>query len=173
LKLTAPAPQKPAPAWAALVVGLAYAAVSAYWAVGGTWLLDAVGGSFERWGRSGGAGVVLLLSVVVVIKVVAAVLPLLVVYGVGPSSTRRAVRWLAWADGLILTVYGLVLTAAGLAIQAGIVPAASHANHRALEWHAYLWDPWFLVWGLLAIVALRRTPPIRIGQTASSPTWLR
>ncbi|MHB1519600.1 MAG: hypothetical protein ACYDDZ_10785 [Acidimicrobiales bacterium] len=56
--------------WAALVVGLAYVAISAYWATGGTWLLDTVGGAFERWGRSGSPGVLLALW-----AVVAAVLP--------------------------------------------------------------------------------------------------
>ena len=30
------------------------------------------------------------------------------------------------------------------------------ADHRALAWHAYLWDPWFLLWGLLVTAALLR-----------------
>jgi hypothetical protein len=54
---------------------------------------------------------------------------------------------LAWIEAGILTIYGLVLTTAGLFVQAGIVSAASKADHRALAWHAYLWDPWFLAWG--------------------------
>lgn len=32
-------------------LGLASAAVSAYWAAGGTVLLDTIGGELERWGR--------------------------------------------------------------------------------------------------------------------------
>jgi hypothetical protein len=36
---------------AAGVLGTASAAVSAYWALGGTELLDTVGGSIEEWGR--------------------------------------------------------------------------------------------------------------------------
>lgn len=141
-------------AWAALVVGLAYAAVSAYWGTGGTGLLDTVGGTFQQWGRSGSAGALLLLWAVAIAKVVAAALPLLAVHTIGPTSTRRAIWRLAWADGLILGVYGLVFTGGGLAIQAGVVRAAPHADHRAQAWHAYLWDPWFLLWGLLVIVAL-------------------
>ncbi len=38
-------------AWAALFVGLLSAAVSLYWALGGTWLLDTIGGSLEEQGR--------------------------------------------------------------------------------------------------------------------------
>jgi hypothetical protein len=58
--------------------------------------------------------------------------------------------------------YGFVFTAVGLAEQAGVIHLAKTADRRALAWHAYLWDPWFLVWGLLAIVALRLTRPTEL-----------
>src|SRR5690606_19201563 len=35
----------------AAVLGIGHAAFSAYWAIGGTWLLDTIGGELERWGR--------------------------------------------------------------------------------------------------------------------------
>jgi hypothetical protein len=41
------------PALAGLVVGLAYAAISVYWAVGGRWLLNTVGISLSRPGQAG------------------------------------------------------------------------------------------------------------------------
>lgn len=40
---------------AALVVGLLYAAVSIYWGLGGTWLLNTIGGALEKQGRAGHA----------------------------------------------------------------------------------------------------------------------
>ena len=52
---------------------------------------------------------------------------------------------LAWAEAAILIVYGLVQTAAGLLVQADVIHASATADHRALAWHAYLWDPWFLI----------------------------
>jgi hypothetical protein len=140
--------------WLALVVGLGYAAVSGYWASGGTQLLDTVGGVFDRAGRSPGAGVAMLLWLVVAIKVLAAAMPLLALRrAVGPSP-HRLVWVLAWIEAAILTIYGLVLTTAGLFVQAGIVRAGSDADNRALAWHAYLWDPWFLAWGLFVVAAL-------------------
>jgi hypothetical protein len=150
-----------AAAWGALGVGLAYAAVSAYWAVGGTALLGTLGGVFERWGQSRSAAVAVLLWAVVVAKVVAAALPGLVVRGTGPASVRRPVRLLAWASGLILTAYGSVLTVTGLAVQSGLIHAGTGGDHHALRWHAYLWDPWFLLWGLLTIIALSSGSPSR------------
>lgn len=141
-------------AWAAFGVGTAYAGISAYWGAGGMWLLPTVGGVFEKWGHSGGAGVLLLQWSVVVVKVIAAALPLLAIYGLGPISCRKVIQLLAWIDGSVMAVYGLIWTASGLAVQAGIVRVPPHADHRALRWHAFLWDPWFLIWGLLIIVAL-------------------
>jgi hypothetical protein len=138
----------------AFLLGVGYAAISAYWALGGSGLLDTVGGVFERAGRSGGASIAIVLWTVVVVKLVAAVLPLLVVARPLHRGLRRALRVLAWVEATILTGYGLVLTGGGLLVQAGMIRAGSGADHRALAWHAYLWDPWFLLWGLLVGIAL-------------------
>ena len=64
---------------------------------------------------------------------------------------------LTWIEAAILTGYGLVLTASGLLVQAGVIKAAAHADRLALEWHAYLWDPWFLIWGIFVFLALWRS----------------
>jgi hypothetical protein len=162
------------PALAALVVGLAYAGVSVYWGAGGTWLLDTVGRSLTAGGAVAAAAVWAAAG----LKVVASVLPALAVGRPGlataagpggssgsggprpaarPGSRRRLLRFLAWAEAVILTLYGLVWTAAGLLVQSGLVRADAGADHRALAWHAYLWDPWFLLWGLLVTAALVRS----------------
>jgi Protein of unknown function (DUF3995) len=129
------------------------AAISAYWAAGGTGLLDTVGGSIARWGRDGGANVRLALAAIVVLKLAASWLPARAV----AEPCPRAVRRLAWLEAAILTVYGGVLTGTGLAVQAGLVGAGANADWKALDWHVYLWDPWFLVVGLLVWAALRQT----------------
>jgi hypothetical protein len=46
-------------AWAPLIDGLLHGAVSVYWGLGRTWLLDTVGGSLEEQGRAGNSGVML------------------------------------------------------------------------------------------------------------------
>ena len=150
-------------AQAAFAVGLLYAAISVYWGAGGTWLLDTVGSGLGK-GHGGNALVVFAVWLAVALKVIAAVLPLLAVTvdtSTGsrwPSLTRaRLIRGLTWIEAAILTGYGLVLTAVGLLVQAGVVAASAGADQRALEWHAYLWDPWFLVWGLLVTAALLRS----------------
>src|ERR1700722_1551340 len=71
------APPRAWPARAALIVGLAYAGLSMSWGLGGTWLLDTVGGSLAAGGRSGSAGVMAAVWGAAGLKVIAAILPVL------------------------------------------------------------------------------------------------
>jgi hypothetical protein len=142
-------------AWAGCAVGVLYAAVSVYWGLGGTWLVDTVGGSLAKRGRAGDAAVLAAVWAAAAVKLTASLLPLAAVRGRG----GRAVWILAWLAAGILVLYGLVLSVAGWLVRAGIVHASAHADRRALAWHAYLWDPWFLVWGLLIAAALARARP--------------
>ena len=146
-------------AQAACGAGLAYAALSVYWALGGTWLLDTVGGTLEQQGRTGNPGIILAVCAAAVLKVIGAIAPLAAVGVTSGQATiagrrRVRVRALAWLEAAILTIYGLVLTVAGLLVQSGAIAPAASAGRRALAWHAYLWDPWFLLWGALVAAAL-------------------
>jgi hypothetical protein len=150
------------PALAGLVVGLAYAAISIYWAAGGRSLLTTVGTPLSQPGQAGHLAALLAVWGAAGIKAVAAVLPLLAI-GAWPRTAnggpRRLARVLAWIEAAILVGYGLVLTASGLLVQAGVIKAAAHADRLAREWHAYLWDPWFLIWGIFVFLALWRSRP--------------
>ena len=153
-------------AWAACAVGLLYAAISVYWVLGGTWLLDTVGGSLAKLGRAHSAGVIAAVWGAAALKLIAAVLPLLAVHHRGSSRRDHGLWVLAWIAAGVLIVYGLVFTAAGLLVQTDVIHASSTADHRALAWHAYLWDPWFLIWGLLIAAALLLSG--RLGRVALS-----
>lgn len=133
------------------------------WALGSTALLDTVGGTFERWWRDRGAPVVLALSAIVAVKSVIAVAAALYA-GLGPmmltsSAAGKPARTLGWVAATVLVVWG-VLTLAGLAVETGIIEATADSDGRALAWHTYFWDPWFVVWGgaLMVTVWLTRRP---------------
>jgi Protein of unknown function (DUF3995) len=147
-------------ALAACLAGMAYAAVSVYWAAGGTWLLSTVGDTLGQQGRAGDPGIIVAVWAAAALKFIGAIVPLAAA-GVTPwqaaAARRRQLRVLAWGEAAILTIYGLVLTGAGLLVQSGLLAPAATADHRALAWHAYLWDPWFLLWGVLATAALVRS----------------
>jgi hypothetical protein len=141
-------------AGAAAAVGVAYAAVSAYWALGGQALLSTLGQPFERWGHSGTTAASVALWAVVVVKVAAAALPAVSLRWAPGRGWRRWARALAWIAGCILIAYGLVVSAGDWLSESGAIGAAGAKNHRALAWHAFCWDPWFLLWGALATGAL-------------------
>lgn len=142
-------------AWAAAAVGLPYAAITAYWALGGRWLLSTVGGQFEQLAKSGGAEVELGVWTVAALKVIGSALPVAVGRYWGLGWRARALRVITTVEAAVLVLYGLVLSVVGWAVQAGVVKVGRHPDRRALVWHAFLWDPWFLLWGLLIAAALR------------------
>ena len=57
-------------------------------------------------------------------------------------------RALGWIVAIGLTLYGGVLTVAGLLVEAGVFDTAGDADEHAIAWHAYFWDPWFFLWGV-------------------------
>lgn len=160
-------------AWTAAVLGVSSALISLAWASGSDVLIDTVGGSIERWGRDGGAGVVVVLALIGVLKLVVALAPPILVGDLRrwlpPWTTGRTPRMLGWVAAVTLAVYGGGLTVVGLLVQAGAIDASSDADERALAWHAYFWDPWFALWGAAFIVALARTRPSRSCRSPRRP----
>src|ERR1700733_10658544 len=145
-------------AWAAFALGLIYAVASAYWGLGGSWLLDTVGAPWARPGRSASAAVAPAVSFVIGLKVIATVLPLLAVSaGAARVRLRYLIRALACTEAAILTVYGLNSTAVGLLVQAGLIGTPANADHPALAWHAFPRGPGLLVLGVLGTAALFRS----------------
>jgi len=140
-------------------VGVLYAAISAYWALGGRWLLSTVGGSLEHVARGARGPVQAGLWAVVLLKLVASGLPTATTSSILRSRTATIVRRLTVAEAAVLTLYGLVLSIVGWLVQAGLIAHGAGADRRALAWHAFLWDPWFLAWGLLVCATLWWSSP--------------
>jgi hypothetical protein len=146
-------------AWIAAGLGVASATISAYWAAGGSALLDTVGGTFERWGRERSAAVVGALAAIALLKVVVAMAAPILAGAVAapPWMTGRLPRVLGWVAAAVLTLYGGLLTAVGVLVELGVIDAAADADRHALAWHAWFWDPWFFLWGVAFLIALRRS----------------
>ena len=54
---------------------------------------------------------------------------------------------------------GVCSGVAGLLVEAGVIDAADDADEHAIAWHAFFWDPWFLLWGVAVTVAMWRSRP--------------
>ncbi|PWJ26932.1 uncharacterized protein DUF3995 [Branchiibius hedensis] len=133
----------------AAVCGLLHAAVSAYWAAGGTALLATLGETIltavgdSTW----------LLWPVTAVKTLVAVLPLVFERTGWPPLTRA----LAWLAGAVLVLWGGINTITGNLVLSGIISPAGGYDRDAMIGHAWLWDPLFLIWGLALLVGLWRT----------------
>jgi hypothetical protein len=136
--------------YAAGVLGLLYAALSLYWTVGGTMLIETVGGTVEDLALRGGGAAVALGLGATVLKLLAGALAFALV------RSRGRVRWLLILSalaGFVLIVYGGVLVAVGALVLTGVVDPDTAVDRTALIWHVTLWDLWFLVWGILLAIA--------------------
>ncbi|MDP9487035.1 MAG: DUF3995 domain-containing protein [Actinomycetota bacterium] len=142
-------------AYAACVLALLYALVSFYWAAGGTAGLSTIGGELEEMARDRDPGLVAIVLVTAFLKVAYGLLALALVRpSWGRALPRWALLWAAWAGAGLLSAYGGLLVAAQALVVAGFVGVAEPADRRALLWHLFVWDPWFLVMGLLLGVAV-------------------
>ena len=135
--------------FAAAGVAFAFAAVSTYWGLGGRALLDTLGGEIERRARAGDGVLLAANAVGAVLKVLGGVLALALVQPWGERLPRRPLQAVAWAGAAVLTVYGVVQTAAMVLVALDVFEPAEPLERRAVLWRLFLWEPWFLVWGLV------------------------
>jgi len=144
---------------ARVAAGLAFAsaAVTLYWTLGGTLLLDTVGGDIEQLARDRSVGTLALGGATFALKLLTGLLAL----ALAPPTPRRALVRLGLVGGVTLALYGGVLTLVGALVVVGAIDPGEAVDEHALRWHVLVWDPWFLVWGLALVAAGVRA---RVGQ---------
>ena len=131
----------------AAVAGITHAAFSLFWALGGRWLLPTVGQWAVDYAREAPLATGILLSCVAGVKCAVALAPLLASRGRLPHP--RMWRGLAWIAAVVLTGYGAVNSIVAWLVLGGVLRPEGGFDRQSMSGHAYLWDPLFLVWGLL------------------------
>jgi hypothetical protein len=149
------------PAYAAAVLAFGSAAVSLYWTLGGTVLLDTVGGTFEDLARERSPESIVLGVLVVLVKVAAGLLALAFVQPRGTRVGRRLLLVTAGVGSAVLVVYGGVLVLVGGLVLAELITPSAPVDEHALRWHVLVWDLWFLVWGMAFRARGLAVPPQR------------
>lgn len=75
---------------------------------------------------------------------------------------RAFPRWMllaaGWGGAVLLTLYGGVLVAVEALVVGGLISPSGPVDWFALKWHLFLWDPWFLLWGVFLGAAAGTTP---------------
>jgi len=139
--------------WVAALAGGVHAAFSLYWALGGRALIDTVGPWAVTLADTRPVVAGLGLTVVGVVKLAAAAVPLLLASGrlPKPGIWRKLCQAGAW----LLVLYGGLNIAVAWLVLGGVVTSSGGYDRNAMLGHAALWDPLFLLWGVLLLLGLR------------------
>lgn len=148
-------------AYAAFWCGLLFALVNLYWTLGGTFALDTVGGEVVQAVRAKDPAMMAVLAVTVVVKVAGAVFALALIQPWGRVFPRRLLLVCGWVGTAFLVTYGGLLVGAAALVEIGVIPASPATDWKALRGHLYIWDMWFLVWGVLLGLAMLRFTRLR------------
>lgn len=133
--------------------------MSLFWTLGGTLLLDTVGGAIEELARERSLGSLALGATTVLLKVAAGLLALALLRSSGEEIGRRSVLLVNGVASAALVLWGGANVVVGALVLSGIIAPSGEVDRHHLRWHVFAWDLWFLVWGLalaMALVAARR-----------------
>jgi hypothetical protein len=134
------------PAWAgyaACAWALAFSGISFYWAAGGTSGGEAIGPAITKLAHDPAFTAILWSTGA--LKLVGGVLALALVQPWGRRLPRRLLLAAAWGGG---------------------IPIPSGLGHTAALWHVLLWDPWWLLGGILFVLAAWHSRVVRSNSVA-------
>lgn len=131
--------------------------------VGGRLGLDLLGKEVIRLVDDRDVGFLIDAWVSGLLKLAGAVLALALVQPWGRRVfPRRLLLVVGWACSALLIVYGAGTVINMLLVVVGGIPVPADMDWRGFYGHLCLWDPWFLLWGLLLALATRSLArPIR------------
>lgn len=144
------------PAWSAAGLAFASAAVTLFWTLGGTLLLDTIGAPFDAIARDRSPGALVLGGAVVAFKATAGLAALALL----PRRAGGVRRWglliVTGGGSAVLVAWGGASVLLGGLVLGGVIRPSGSVDEHTLRWHVFVWDLWFLVWGLaLALAAAR------------------
>ncbi|HEY7342094.1 MAG TPA: DUF3995 domain-containing protein [Ktedonobacterales bacterium] len=138
-------------AYTACAWALLFALMSFYWALGGELGLNTLGLGIQALAHD--PGFIALVWLTGVVKVLGGLFALTLAR---PWLLWLPPRWklaLAWVGGAALALYGGVNLVVEWLIVSGAIHIAGVAVTDGIRWHARLWDPWWLLGGILFLLA--------------------
>lgn len=169
-KLRAPvSPVVRASAYASATLAWAFALLSLIWASGGTVGVGTLGGAIEDMARRGDPAIMIANVVAVFAKVAVGLVALALVQPWGARLPQQLLRRVALSVSALLIVYGMLQETGVLLALTGVVePTAGH-DRSVLYWRLFLWEPWFLAWGVtLAVPSVAFARAARIRRAAAT-----
>jgi len=130
-----------------------FALMSFYWALGGRIGLATQATRIQERALVGDSGFIIILWVTGAMKVGGGLLALALVRPWGRVFPRWLLLAAAWAAGVFMVLYaGADLGVRGL-MATGVLSTPASMRTTAARWHLLLWDPWWLLGGILFVAA--------------------
>jgi hypothetical protein len=146
------------PAAAAAAWATVFAAASAYWAAGGTGGSATIANDLAERAAARDPGFVATLWTAAALKLLLAALALALARPVA-GRLESAVRFAGWASGTALALYGsLVGLVEFVSMGLGVREVRAGIGHAAVAWYIFLWEPAWVLGGLLFLAAARTAP---------------
>lgn len=145
--------QRRGPRWAgyaACAWACAFAALSFYWASGGRFGVETNAPAITKPVLAGDPGWIALLWLTGVLKLIAALLALALVRPWGRALPRWLLLTAGWGAFAIMALYeGAASLLQHALMVAGAIATPAGLGETSARWHLALWDPWWLLGGLL------------------------
>lgn len=139
--------------YATCVWAFSFAALSFYWAAGGTALGDTIGPYLSGLGLARDPVFVAILWGTGVLKALVGLIALAMVYHWGRYIPRWMLLTAAWSAVAVMAVYeGLASLIQHALMAAGVISTPAALGSTAAHWHLFLWDPWWLLGGVLLMI---------------------
>ncbi len=147
-----------------------FAALSFYWALGGTAGAETVSPEIVQLARAHVPWFIAVLWLTAILKVCSGFVALALIQPWG----RRVPSWilllLAWGAGTLFFVHGGLFFAVGFLALSGAISVRT--PETVLRWDTFLWGPWWLIGGILFLLAAwiyaRRLPNRRVSLVFSA-----
>jgi Protein of unknown function (DUF3995) len=140
-------------AYAACAWAFAFAALSFYWAAGGTAGAETIGEAVTKPVLAREPGWIALLWATGALKALGGLLALALVQPWGRVIPRWMRLTAAWGAGALMFLYGGASMVQFSLMSAGVLSVPASVGTTAVRWHLLLWEPWWMLGGLLFMAA--------------------
>jgi hypothetical protein len=141
--------------YAAATWAFLFAATSFYWALGGRLGVETIGPGITGPVLAGDPTILAVVWITGALKVMAGVVALALVQPWGRRIPRWALLLAGWGASALFLVYGAANLIQDALVVAEAIPTPAGLGAVAARWHLFLWDPWWLLGGVLFALSSR------------------